>query len=315
MHLVTDKSNFTYIDAAQVFLDWCRKKGLNLEDDEDIDRALADRLKSLCHRENKNTQARRNLVAGLQHIFVDLRHELPRAHRAMRGWEKLAVTEEGMPVPIEAVLVVAEFLAPQGYFAEPIIILPTMDRVLREQDWEMPQEVVDDGFQTTLTSGDRLRGGEVKTGVQQGVVIKHWWVRELFLVLSSMKGCCRGPLVVPFPPSHLREVWSFAIVALAMLFLGPLHKLRHALPADDVEKKARTLEEIRRRGRWASLPSVQRYPKEYLRVRQRALMDQDLRARGEYLRDHPAVSVKAIMKNKGKQMWCCKRRTRVRRSS
>ena len=40
-----------------------------------------------------------------------------------------------------------------------------------------------------------------------------------------------------------------------------LHKLRHTGPANDTLRGTKSLEQIRRRGRWATLKSVERYSK------------------------------------------------------
>ena len=79
----------------------------------------------------------------------------------------------------------------------------------------------------------------------------------------------------------------------------------------DVEEETkRTLEEIRRRGRWALSTSVQRYSKDFLPVKVRSRIQVDLLKRGEFLVENPSVLVKAILQNKAK-CRCCRRRRRA----
>jgi len=66
-----------------------------------------------------------------------------------------------------------------------------------------------------------------------------------------------------------------------MPLLAPPHSLRHSGPARDVLNNTRSLEEIRRRGRWASLKSVQRYTKSHLLIHRESLLDDAAKSRGQ----------------------------------
>lgn len=70
-------------------------------------------------------------------------------------------------------------------------------------------------------------------------------------------------LVFPFTPAEYRNKWWLAVEALKLTNIGPPHWLRHSGPAADIATSRRDLEQVRRRGRWAAMSSVQRYTKEF----------------------------------------------------
>ena len=92
----------------------------------------------------------------------------------------------------------------------------------------------------------------------QSVIVERAWVARLFLELARK----RPPNAPIFSVS--RETVA-RTVKRACDLLGiecpVLHKLRHTGPANDTLRGTRSLEQVRRRGRWASLKSVERYSK------------------------------------------------------
>ena len=65
--------------------------------------------------------------------------------------------------------------------------------------------------------------------------------------------------------------------------MGTPHRLRHSGPSHDVLHGRRTLEEIRRRGRWVSQKSVQRYTKTHVLVERESIMSDEQLKRGKNL--------------------------------
>jgi hypothetical protein len=66
--------------------------------------------------------------------------------------------------------------------------------------------------------------------------------------------------------------WSQAAEEAGLGWIGPPHDLRHGGASRDVELQTRSLEHVRRRGRWSVMSSVQRYTKTWLLVRERSKM-------------------------------------------
>eukprot|EP00972_Heterocapsa_arctica_P110581 16282724-Heterocapsa_arctica.AAC.1 len=57
---------------------------------------------------------------------------------------------------------------------------------------------------------------------------------------------------------------------LGLSFAGPPHAIRHSGPSEDLARQRCSLEEVRRRGRWKGMDSVQRYTKTFALTRFRA---------------------------------------------
>ena len=143
------------------------------------------------------------------------------------------------------------------------------------------QDVYFDESEVVIILGVAERGERVKTGRNQGIKIDakvlqaEWKARKLLLRPEDA--------FFPFSPEHFRRRWHAAKAALGWSWGGPPHHLRHAGAARDIEKKLRTLEEVRIRGRWKHLESVQRYSKTYLYNRVLSELLPHLLARGQEL--------------------------------
>ena len=74
-----------------------------------------------------------------------------------------------------------------------------------------------------------------------------------------------------------------------------LHRLRHTGPANDTLRGTKSLEQIRRRGRWASLKSVERYSKTAHIVVDLAHLDPEVRRIGaEFLANPEAFTAAQV---------------------
>jgi integrase len=112
------------------------------------------------------------------------------------------------------------------------------------------------------------RGERVKTGHNQGVCFDSLALRAEWRALRA--SLAPGSKVFPFTADQFRHAWGRAKAATGLDWVGPPHDLRHSGAARDILKELRTLEQVRRRGRWKMLSSVQRYTKTWLLVRNRS---------------------------------------------
>jgi integrase len=82
----------------------------------------------------------------------------------------------------------------------------------------------------------------------------------LGMCLQKVKSQYPGPLLLPVDAQTLRLTWESTLVQIGLKKShAVLHQLRHSGPSFDMLTKARTLLEIKLRGRWASDSSVRRY--------------------------------------------------------
>jgi len=315
VHRVTDDTNLkSYVPAVEAWLLWCQNRGLKLEEYREMDCAAADFLKEQCYQGGRGPQIGSNLMAGIKHVFPELADRpWARASRAQEGYKSLVRGKEGFGNPWEAVISIMEFLAVKGYPSHAICIGLQADGIMREQDWEglLRKDIYDDGKYTILEFGLLERGEKTKTGAHQGVRVERDWVRDL--LKAQLVGLEQDDFVFDFTQIDLRLKWAWAKRALGLTFLGPLHSLRHTEPAAAVEQGTKTFEEIRRRGRWASLKSVQRYSKDFQLVKLRSKMPEDIIARGEELLDDPYILVEVILDELNTVRCgpgCCRRRRR-----
>ena len=179
-------------------------------------------------------------------------------HRALKAWERIHIPGEGVPLPGEFCYVVARWLRENGGELEALLVESALDMYFRGQEWSMlrARDVYYDDDKVAVILGVAERGERVKTGRNQGITIDskvlqaEWRARKAALDPDAA--------FFPFSPDHFRQRWHAAKHALGLSWGGPPHHLRHAGAARDIEKKSRTLEEVRIRGRWKHIESVQR---------------------------------------------------------
>lgn len=272
---------------------------------------MADFIRALCYEQRIGHGQAAKLIAGFKHVYPELSDlGFPLAHKASKSFELNRPGGEGEGAPWEAIMVMAEFLAEEWYPGEALCLLLATDTALREMDWEqlLREDVHDDGERMALELGKLERGETSKTGPKQGVVVGRDWIRLMMLVwIRDIKPSDR---VFPFTQQHMRNLWNWAKRVLH-LDLGPLHTVRHTEPAASVEERRRSLEELRRLGRWASLRSVERYSKHYLLVGARERLPPEVRSRGAHLPEHPGELVVIVLEAQPRAvMGCCRRRRR-----
>ena len=166
-----------------------------------------------------------------------------------------------------------------------LILETSLDCYLRTHEWVhiRREDILDDGVYVALLLGNPERGERVKTGVFQGVVIDAPHLRCAWRKLKS--GLKPNELAIKISPDEFMRAWETAKKDLDLKWIGNQHNLRHAGAARDVELNTRTLEQVRRRGRWRAMDSVARYTKTWLLVRARERMSKNDLARGRAIID------------------------------
>ena len=285
VHAIADNSFLQFVPIIRTFLYDCKLRGLALNDTSSIDWALTCYMDDMCYVKQGSFNHASKLYSGLVHLDPDLRNHLPCAARALIGWSRLDNAAEGGPIPLEAIGLLIDWMLKHKMFMEAFVTLLAYDAFLRESDWEtlvagdvsIVYAAPDSLPEVALLLGSGARGLSTKTGTDQGVVLEHsflrCWAAAITRRLESKEA------LVPFSQVQFRKAWRQGWNAIQLDF-GPAHSLRHSGPAHSVLMKTRSLEEIRRRGRWQSLKSVQRYTKAHLILEKRAKMSDEQRQIG-----------------------------------
>ena len=263
-----------YIPKVRDFLHWAAARGARFESSHEIDVNLADRLSFECYHNEREFWYGNELFYGFKAVFPQEGASLPLSHRALKGWERFSVINEGVPIPQEAVIVLAQELQKAGQLEASLLVLTGMDCYFRGGEWEMilNKDIIVDDDRVGFLLGVGERGERTKTGRHQGVLLDAPALKEQWRQRKQK----RAPDAPAFEitADALRKAWRQAKKDAQLEWVGPLHGLRHAGASRDIEEGTRTLEQVRRRGRWQLLSSVQRYTKTHVLAQQRSLLTQ-----------------------------------------
>lgn len=303
VHKVDDQTNKDYLPCVREFLNTCVRCRLPLSTIKEIDLALATELDMMCYGEQLPVYKGTRLCNGRVHAFPSLKKKLPCSGRALASWQELTETKQGQPVWEGGVLLIAGDMISRGKLLEALVVLLSYDAYLREQDWEgLRGEDIKTSRQkgelrVALELGPRKHGEKRKTGSDQGVEIEDEWVKGVLEKLDSGEVDPEDP-VFPFDQAHFRREWGKSEERLKITNLvGPAHSLRHSRPSQQAKGGSRSLEQIRRRGRWKHLKSVERYSKEHAITAQLPLLPSLVREHGERALDAPFTFLQECVKN------------------
>ena len=303
IHSVGDATAQQWLPKVRSFLAHCTKMRWPLETNDDIDQSLSQYFDTMCYEWRLNVTAGSMVFFGLLCIMPELRGRLHMAIRSLKSWHRLSTTVEGGPMAEEALFCVAVWLLEAGQTILGVWVLGQYDAYAREQDMEQlqPQDFNFDGQMGSLDFGVSSRGETVKTGANQGVIFRRAVVTDLFIGLKMAATTHNWSRLLPLDQATMRKWWHKACLTIGIGFTGPPHTIRHSGPSEDLSRQRSTLEIVRRRGRWKSLDSVQRYTKTFALTKYRCRMPPPLLAQGKIIGDHlrDAVS-QALQRGKRK---------------
>ncbi|CAK0898069.1 unnamed protein product, partial [Prorocentrum cordatum] len=213
---------------------------------------------------------------------------LPRFCRALQGWRRLDPGQTRPLMPWQVVALVALAMAAQLGSPRVALMVVTMFWVflrpseavgLREQDLFLPSgSCTDYGFNLHPSA----RGEYSKTSLS-----------DESLLLDSVEVPWLGPLLArarsgdPQAPlfrltaAQLGVMWRRALGLAEVPTRCVPYQLRHGGPSHDRLKRYRSMDEIKRRGRWASDYTMKRYEAHALVQQELAALPVDVRRRAE----------------------------------
>ena len=312
VHAVSDDTNKAYLKAVFKVLDiiergartgrWPAPSGFR-----ELDAVLSVIVDELIYFDAENSGFGKTLHAAWQHVYPESTDSLPLFSRSVLGWSRLQPPGEQFGLSLErwgAILrSMSEHIHTRNDEESAIWYALQKDIYGREQDMEGLRKTSRDvavrflpkgGVQIALFFGLSSRGESVKTSQQmpnQGVIIDEPWIASLFH--QHLQRVQEG---APIFRVSREQVTERVEAAVNRLKLDPedkrLHRLRHTGPANDIMLEKRTLEQARRRGRWLSLRSLERYTKTAHLVADLARLPQQLVVYGREFLANPLEFLK-----------------------
>ena len=312
VHAVTDTTNEEYLAVVKAVLDAieagvCSHKWPVPSSLRQLDAILSAICDDLIYVQRKGPAYGQKLHAAWSHVYPNQMSELHSFSRACTGWNRMLPVGEGFGLCAERWAAIGRtILSFPGQQARECATwwFLQADCYCREQDLEMLLNTDRDWcslerpgghIDVCLFFGISSRGESSKTSTthsNQSVIVDRPWVGRIFLELAQK----RPPNAPIFSVS--RETVA-RTVKRACILLGidcpVLHKLRHTGPANDTLRGTKSLKQIRRRGRWASLKSVERYSKTAHIVADLAHLDPEVRRIGaEFLANPEAFTAAQV---------------------
>jgi hypothetical protein len=290
VHGVQGDSEAGYYKSVKRFLEHVSHHRISFYSLQDKDGALANYLADLCYLHQSHLGEAQKVMSGFLHYCPEFKDRLPLASRALVSWARLAAPLEGGPVTPEAAAVISCDLLKRGRIDEGILVWVAADCFFRLQDlFDMQGGRVVGRGPTAILLGDREAGKSLKTGSGQGVVIDRPWLA--FLLREWQRDLRQGEPFWTTEAGRFRKEWHSSASRLEVAWTPPPHGLRHMLPTLQVALGQRTLEEIRRRGRWRGMGSVQRYTKVHRLIRDQERLPDGLRALGQDILGAPVPAM------------------------
>ena len=115
-------------------------------------------------------------------------------------------------------------------------------------------------------------------------------------LLLGLKAAAGQQKIFPMAQDKVRKQWHRILGELGCGFAGPLHAVRHSGPSEDLARGRSSLEQVRRRGRWKSMDSVQRYTKSFALTRFRAKVPEETATEAERVHNDLRAAVLAALR-------------------
>lgn len=251
-----------YRRAALAFVGWLESVGEDPADFADLDVLIEEYLHLHWlgkHGHGKGFAA--NTVNGIIKLLPEAKGFLPRARAALKGFERLQPKVSYPPMSRSVAVALSVKLAADGCYRAGLGVLVAFTCLLRVSELLglRREDIADHRRDPRVDSDTRLmtiRLAATKTGFNQKVVVEDQMVADL---LSDAARRTRvGELVFPFSKAAFRSLFKSACAALGLSALYVPHSLRHGGATWLVARK-HDVEEVMRRGRWASTRSARIY--------------------------------------------------------
>jgi len=271
---VTPGTEVLYVGAVKLFSQFCQGVGADWQNASELDTLLVSYF-NLQFLEGASVEDGSKLMAGLSHFLPDLykmtTEKLPRASRCLVAWRRRVPPRMRLPLPRAAAFALAGSLRHLGFPRMCLWVVITFVAYLRPHEAFLlrgkhlvaPRVVAGRQYSSWgLLLHDAALGDLGKTGMFDAAVLldRCEWLLPCLEALKTQS--FEDGSLWDFSPADLQKQFTWLVKLLGLDALPPhLYSLRHGGASDDLITSTRTQEEVKVRGRWATITSLKRYGK------------------------------------------------------
>ena len=265
---VTRRVEERYLAEVDLFLKYADDQKAKLTTDSQIDSCLAQYFLNLFFKGEPANRGEQCLAA-IMHKFPEFSRlgarRLPRAWRSMKGWRRLAPPRSRKPFPLPVWTAMAMQMAAQGHYQMATYLMVSLSGYLRPgEGYRLKRKSLVEPAPGILKHWSLLLNPEEdlmksKTGdVDESLTLDSPYIvglAPLFKTLAAGDG--EQPLW-DFTYLEYLKIFRLASAHLGLAHLVP-YQLRHSGASIDRASNTRTVEEVKKRGRWKTSRSLVRY--------------------------------------------------------
>jgi integrase len=266
-HAVSREVAIDYMSRMQLFRDFAVSQSLLMDTIQNIDSSFTEFLNDMFAGGSSLGEATKSLAALIDHVpDCGQKGALPRARRCLQGWQRLDPGATRPPIPMELVFLLALKMWEKNLVGHAVILLLMFEGYLRpgealglkEEDLVMPT-AAHPFHSLNLHPSDRLESSKV--GLSDETILLDSslmpWLGDL--LTTRLQGVPNA-LMFHMTYQDLKNVWMSTLKEIGLpQDHAVLYQLRHSGPSYDRLTKSRSLQDVKKRGRWSADSSVRRY--------------------------------------------------------
>ena len=249
-----------YRAAVAAFTNWAEAEGFDAVTDSDLDLLLVDYAHDLFMKGIAFSRYS-TALCGISWLRPDLRHSLPRAAAALRGWRRLHVTVSHPPLTWELACAIGVRMVTDGYWRHGVAAIIAFDCLLRVGELcALKREDVLDSRDLRVSyehKGMLLRLAHTKTGANKSVEVLD--TSAIALMRSLVTSTKAGGRLFPFTAADFRARLHATCVSLGLSPRYVPHSLRHGGATRYFHVLHMAIADVMYRGRWAAHKSAVTY--------------------------------------------------------
>ncbi|CAK9098379.1 unnamed protein product [Durusdinium trenchii] len=267
MNAISEEVASDYRIRMSRFRAYAKLEQISLRGQKNLDSALSAYLNEMFEDGEDIGEATKTLAAVVDSVReCTQKGSLPRCRRSWQGWNRLDPGATRPPIPWELVAAIVNYMLARQQINEGLLVLLMFDAYLRpgEAISLHRQDLVEPTVQHPvfcLNLNPSERGASSKMGLSdETIVLDGKETPWMGLLLRRHLETHKSQKLFPIEYRQLKDAWQKALVGVQLSNKHcVLYQLRHSGPSHDRMTKARSLVEIKKRGRWLSDSSVRRY--------------------------------------------------------